>query len=66
MTPEEYTDQRETLARQFRRCQNKDDRDRLQSKIGKLDDSFESGFYGRVLRTSRPASEQRLQAYGVV
>lgn len=66
MTPEEYMGQRETLARQFRRCQNKDDRDRLQSKIDKLDDSFESGIYGRVLRTCRPDNEQRLQAYGVV
>ena len=64
MTPEEYTDQRETLTRQFRRCKNNEDRERLQSKIGKLDDSFEREFYGHVATAGRP--EAKLQQYGVV
>ncbi len=64
MTPEEYMDQRETLTRQFRRCKNNEDRERLQSKIEKLDVAFKVDFYGHVAIVDRP--EQKLQQYGVV
>lgn len=66
MTPEEYMGQRETLARQFRRCQNKDDRDRLQSKSESgADRDMTSAPCPRILECSyRDKSEKCLHDRG--
>lgn len=65
MTPEEYMDRRAMLMRQLNRIKGGEEWHRIRAKVDRLDDSFERGFYGRMWRTSRPATEQRLQAYGV-
>ena len=62
MSPEEYMDKRALLLKQLNRCKKDDDRSRIQSKIEKLDSTFENGFFRRDV--GRP--EVKLQEYGVV